>query len=939
MGAHNKEHKSAPGDSPLDKELALRVFEEGGYSRHSCESCGKWFWSLDAGAKRCGDNPCVQYSFIGAPLTKKKFDLRGVREAFLGFFEARGHTRVAPFPVIARWRTDIYLTTASIADFQPHVTSGAVPPPANPLTISQPCVRLTDLDSVGRSGRHLTAFEMMAHHAFNKSGEKEIYWKDKTVELCNEFLSGTFGIPKEAVTYKENPWFGGGNAGPALEVLAGGLEVATLVFMFLEESDAGTIALGGANYREMPMRIVDTGYGLERFLWASAGSPNLYQALYPEVIDHLLAKADLGIDLKAPHTVEVLSAHARVAGMMSVDTHAKVRELRKEVASSLEAAGVKTSVEELERMMVPLETVYAVADHTRTIPLLLGDGIVPSNVKAGYLARLLLRKTLRALDQLGLRAEEALAELIDMQTARLRRERDLPDRSSYITRVIALEGERYRQTVDKGRRMVKQFVDKEKATVIPLDKLMELYNSQGVHPELVKEAAAAVGVAVEVPDAFMSMVAERYAGEKREKKKARNFGIPATRLAYYEEEGPVGKTEFEATVLWSERSVVALDQTFFFADSGGQPADHGTLEAGGKTWKVVDVQKEGDVALHFLDSGEIPKGTKVKGRIDPRRRMNHAISHTATHITLAAAIQVLGPHVWQTGTQKAEKEARIDITHFERLSPADVDAVERRANEIVLANLPVEAAFMPREEAEGKFGIRIFQGGVPEGRMIRIVSIEDTDWECCGGTHLKRTGAVGAIRIKRSERIADGVERLTYCGGLAAVEEGQRLRKIVEDSAAVFGVAPEDLPKTSTRFFEEWKERGKDAERLRGELAGAALKGPAAGDEVNGVRIVAEISTLGMGELTSQAKALAAREKALGIFIATGDPKGAKVVVARTADVNADCREILKAGFAAVGGGSGGGKPDFAQGGVPPGADPQKWLAAAREAARRALGG
>ncbi len=939
MGAHTKTHGGGPPESPLDAELKLEFFAREGYTRLTCAACRKRFWSLDSSAPRCGDNPCVEYNFIGAPLTRSRFHLRALREAFLGFFESRGHTRVAPFPVIARWRTDIYLTTASIAAFQPHCTSGAVPPPANPLTISQPCVRLTDLDSVGRSGRHLTAFEMMAHHAFNRKGEPPVYWTERTVELCDAFLTGAFGLPREAVTYKENPWFGGGNAGPALEVLAGGLEVATLVFMFLEEADGGPIALGGSSYREMPTRIVDTGYGLERFLWASTGAPNLYQALYPEVVDHLLSSADLGIDLKAPHTLEVLAAHARVAGMMNVDTHAKLKELRKAVAASLESRGVATSVEELERTMEPLETVYAVADHTRTIPLLLTDGIVPSNVKAGYLARLLLRKTMRHLEALGLKADAALLELVEMQAERLRRERDLPDRSAYIRRVISLEAERYRQTVEKGRRMVRQFVQKEKAKSVPLEKLIELYNSQGVHPSQVREAAAEEGVEVDVPDAFLTLVAERHAGEKHEKKRPRSFGVAPTRLLYYEEEGPVGHTEFEATVLWSQGSEVVLDRTGFFAESGGQPADHGTLEGGPGRWRVVDVQKEGEVAVHRLESGEVPKGTKVKGRLDARRRMNHAVSHTATHITLAAAIQVLGPHVWQAGTQKAEREARIDITHFDRLSPTEVDAVERKANEIVLANLPVEAAFLPREEAEARFGIRIFQGGVPEGRMIRVVSIEDTDWECCGGTHLKRTGQVGSIRIKRSERIADGVERLTYCGGLAAVEEGQRLRGLVEKAAQVFAVAPDDLPKTAERFFDEWKERGKDAERLREELARAALKGPEAGDAVGGVRILIERSALAPADLLSQAKGLARQSKAIGIFISTGDAKGPRIIVARTPDVEIDCREVLKAALEAAGGGSGGGKPDFAQGGAPASSDTDKALAAAQDAVRRALKG
>jgi alanyl-tRNA synthetase len=921
----------------LDDELKLDFFEREGFYRLRCESCGKPFWSLDRARRRCGDNPCVQYDFIGNPVTSKRFDLRGMREHFLKFFEANGHTRVEPFPVIARWRTDIYLTTASIADFQPHVTSGAVLPPANPLTISQPCVRLTDLDSVGRSGRHLTAFEMMAHHAFNREGEREVYWKERTLELCDDYLVRHFGIAREAVTYKENPWFGGGNAGPAVEVLAGGLEIATLVFMFLEEDEGGTIPLGGATYREMPMRIVDTGYGLERFLWASTGSPNIYQALYPEVVDHLLSIADLGVDLQDPHTHEVLARHSRLAGLMSVDTQAQLRELRKAVATSLEEGGFKTSVQELERTMEPLEAVFAVADHTRTIPLLLGDGIVPSNVKSGYLARLLIRKTLRLLEQLKLDPGATLMDLCRRQLGRLRRERDLPDRSAYIERVLTLETGRYAVTVEKGRRLVRQYLAKEKVRSVPLETLVDFYDSHGIPPAVVREVGQAEGVEVEVPDSFMSMVASRHAGEKAQKKHPRKFGVPPTRLLYYEEAEPVKRREFEAKVLWSKGHEVVLDQTLFFAESGGQPADHGVLEAQGRQWKVVDVLKEGDAVVHHVEGGEVARGTVVRGTIDLVRRLGHAVHHTATHITLAAAIQVLGHHVWQTGTQKAEREARIDITHFDRLTAEDVNAIERRANQIVLADLPVEAVFMPRDQAEKLYGIRIFQGGVPEGRMIRIVTIKDTDAECCGGTHLVRTGQVGAIRIKRTERIADGVERLVYCAGLAAVEEGQRLRALVEQASAVFAVAPDDLPKTAQRFFQEWKERGKDADRLRGELAHAQLKGPAGADEVAGIRIIAARGDRPLAELLGQAKSLSKQSKAVGVFLSTADPRGLKLIVVRTHDVEVDCREVLKAALEAAGGGTGGGRSDFAQGGAGPVADADRAMAAAREAIRMAL--
>lgn len=922
----------------LDGELELEFFAREGFTRKACPSCGSPFWTLDASRERCGDNPCEEYSFIGSPLTPRRFSLKEMREDYLSFFEDRGHTRVAPFPVIARWRTDIYLTTASIADFQPHVTSGAVPPPANPLTLSQPCVRLTDLDSVGRSGRHLTAFEMMAHHAFNREGEPEVYWKERTVELCDEYMQ-KYGVPREAVTYKENPWFGGGNAGPALEVLAGGIELATLVFMFLDEDPDGPFELGGLRYAEMPTRIVDTGYGLERFLWASNGAPNLYQALYPEVVDALLQRADLGVDLKDPHTVEVLARHARLAGAMSVDTKAKLRDLRAKVAKGLGQAGIKTDVAELERMMEPLEGVFAIAEHTRTIPLLLADGIVPSNVKAGYLARLLIRKTVRHLAAIGLDPSTELSDLCLRQFERLRSEREMADRTGYIREVLDLEMERAEQSAQKGARMVSNYLAQGDRKTVPLETLIELYNSHGIQPSLVKEAAAGQGVEVDVPDAFLTIVAELAAGERAEKKRPRKFGVPATRQLYYTRQGPSSPEKFEAKVLWSKENEVILDETEFFAESGGQPADHGTLEAQGRSWRVVEVKKEGDAVVHVVQGGPLPRGAVATGRVDPVRRMAHAVHHTATHITLAAAIQVLGPHVWQTGTQKAEREARIDITHFRRLGRQDIDAIERRANEIVLADLPVEAIQLPRDEAERLYGIRIFQGGVPEGRIIRVVSIKGEDVECCGGTHLQRTGQVGSIRIKRGERVADGVERLVYCGALPAVEAGQHARHLLEDAAAPFSVSREDLPKTAQRFFDEWKQRGKAADRLRAELTQAKLAGPAAAETVGGARLVVEVSDRPFAELVAQAKEVAKGQGAVGVFVAVGGEKGARLLVCRSSDVDLDARAVLKSALEAAGGGGGGGKPDFAQGGAAPGVDGEHLREKAVGAVRAALGG
>ena len=247
-------------------EIEIPFWEESGHKCRTCRVTGARFWSRDDDRTTCGDTTEDPYTFVGNPIisgfpSKGKELKDSMREAFLSFFEDRGHTRIEPYPIVARWRDDIHLTIASIADFQPHVTSGQVPPPANPLGISQPCIRLTDVAAVGRSGRHLSTFEMMAHHAFNRPKEGSVvYWIDQCVRYCDEMLVDSFGINPEDLTYVENPWSGGGNAGPALEVIVGGLELATLVFMNLEEDESGDIEIKGINYKEMDLSLYRSKY-------------------------------------------------------------------------------------------------------------------------------------------------------------------------------------------------------------------------------------------------------------------------------------------------------------------------------------------------------------------------------------------------------------------------------------------------------------------------------------------------------------------------------------------------------------------------------------------------------------------------------------------------------------------------------------------------------
>ncbi len=294
--------------SEIQLSLGAQEYLAGDFEKKECMKCGSQFWSRGYD-ETCGDAPCAPYSFIGSPVLKKR-SLDEMRDFYLTFFEHHGHKRIAPYPVIARWRQDVLLVNASIYDFQPLVTSGLVPPPANPLTISQPCIRLNDVAAVGKSGRHLTNFEMMAHHAFNYP-DCEIYWKNDTIKYCDVLLQ-ELGADPRAITYKESPWSGGGNAGTALEVLLGGLELATLVFMDLKRSHSG-ITIKGEHYQTMENSIVDTGYGLERFVWASNGAPTIYDAVMPDIVSTLMIEAGIEHSLEDPFYANILAQNARLA--------------------------------------------------------------------------------------------------------------------------------------------------------------------------------------------------------------------------------------------------------------------------------------------------------------------------------------------------------------------------------------------------------------------------------------------------------------------------------------------------------------------------------------------------------------------------------------------------------------------------------------------------
>ncbi|MEM3428741.1 MAG: alanine--tRNA ligase [Thermoplasmatales archaeon] len=755
-------------------DYSLQYLLSNGYERKICAKCGRAFWTIDKNRVTCGEVPCDPYSFIGNPPTLRKYSLEEMREEFLSFFESRGHKRIKRYPIVARWRDDVYLVNASIYDFQPHVTSGKVPPPGNPLVISQPCIRTVDLDNVGKTGRHLSVFEMGGAKAFNFPGN-EIYWKDRAVQLCLEFLSH-LGVNREEVILKEKPWAGGGNAGSSFEVMVRGLEVATLVFMDMVEDMKGDIEIDGVRYRKMENRIVDTGYGIERFTWLSQGTRTIYDALYPDLISLLMKEAD----------VKQLSSFQGYMDAVSMEDGSEIAFLS------------KLSPQERDSIN-KISSIYMLADHTRAITFLLFDGLVPSNSKAGYVLRMLIRRALLAIKKLDIK--ETLWNLIEIQENRFK---DILDVRLYTSakEIIRLEEERFSELLSKGDSLIKRY---SKNGSISKEGVITLFESNGLPIEYVKERCEALGISFP-----QDLRKERGFSNVRKEQKPREMRsqFKETRKLYYENERML---EFTANIIGIEGDSVILDRTCFYPEGGGQPSDRGFIYVNGNLFKVLDVQVHDGTVYHKLENKNgIMVGQSVYGKVDYQRRRRLMQNHTATHILLSSVRDVLGPHIWQAGAQKDERISRLDVTHFSDISESQVAEIERRANEIIRMDLPIHKEFVQRNEAEEYYGFTLYQGGIPEGRMLRLVEIPGIDAEGCGGTHLDRTGEVGFIKILRVERIQDGVIRFHFSAGEAAVEyaisnleEINRIKaKMGDNPLETFGLMENELDRIKKAISE-----------------------------------------------------------------------------------------------------------------------------------------
>lgn len=789
----SKEHK---------KYYEVPLFKREGFTRKECGKCGKGFWSI-GDSRNCGDSSHEKYSFFKEK--PRKIHYAEFLKKFLDFWKKNDHEIIPRYPVVCKWRDDLPFNIASIVDFQ-RLEGGKVvfEYPANPLMVPQVCLRFPDIANIGVTGRHLSCFVMGGQTAFKQG--REGYWKDECLEYNYKALRQVMEIPKEKIVYAEDLWSLPDLSafGPSIECFTDGIELVNNVFTQYRAVEKG--------FEELEMKVIDVGWGLERLLWYYTGEKTIYDAAFPYAIDYM--KAESSVEFEE----ELMKRYAEMSAGLDVETTLNLREEKEKIAKEL---GI--SLQELNKKIAPRQAMYAIGDHSRALLFALNDGALPSNATGGYNLRVLARRAFSFISEYEFNF--GLMDLIALHARELKPVfPELEENLDEIQEIIEVEKRKYSESLEKASRIAGEIV--VKGEKLSTEKMVTLYESSGITPEILEKAAAQRNTSISIPSEFYSKLTGKHVMEKKrneewgepdEEKKIMEklLEFPETKPVYYDKQWTY---ELDAKVLYfdEKHGFAVLDQTIFYPEGGGQMYDLGTING----IKVVNVQKAHSRILHYLEKGKtLKKSEKVKLLVNERRRDAITKHHTATHMMIATCRNVLGKHVWQCGSKKDEEEAHVDITHYEKLSRNQKENIEREVNKKVIEALPVSWKEWDRGEAERKHGFRLYQGGGAIGKRIRVVEIKGLDVEACGGLHRRNTSELGLVKITKVEQVQDGVLRIYYKAGEKAIEYVQGQEAMLEDAGSELSVQKDELQNAIKRIFGEWREKGKELEQMQEQIA------------------------------------------------------------------------------------------------------------------------
>ena len=855
----------------------------------------------------------------------KPYGLNELREMFLRFFETKGHLRLPSFSLIPQDDASLLLINSGMAPMKPYF-KGDKEPPRHRVCTCQKCIRTGDIENIGKTARHGTYFEMLGNFSFGD------YFKHEAIAWSWEFLTSPdwvgldperlypsvyekddeafniwrdeIGIPESRITRlgkDDNFWeHGSGPCGPCSEIYfdrgeeygcgkpdcAPGcdcdryMEVWNNVFSQFDND-------GNGNYSDLIQKNIDTGMGLERLAVVCQGVDSLF---------------DVDTVMNITHKVsEITGAHYG-------DSH-------------------KTDV-----------SLRVITDHIRASVMMISDGILPSNEGRGYVLRRLLRRAARHGKLLGVN-EPFLYQIVDMVVHENECQYpELREKQAYITRVIRNEEENFAKTIDAGMHIFSDLLAEHQAKgerVFSGADAFKLYDTYGFPIDLTREMVQEQDMTVD-EDAFQDLMEQQRVRARKAREALGDLawagvdlGLDPTPTQFTGYDHTVDQGTILAIVCDGEvcseidegkQGVLVLDCTPFYAEMGGQVADHGVIETDGALFQVTDVQKDkAGKFLHYgvMHSGHLQVEQTVTARIDTDRRKAIMRAHSATHLLQAALREVLGDHVHQAGSLVEPDRLRFDLTHFSAITPDELERVNEIVSDWILDGMDVTVSETSMAQAKASGATALFSEKY--GDVVRVVNMGGKSIELCGGTHVDNTAKIGPFRITGESSVASGVRRVEAITGKAYLREMEAVNRRMYAAAEVLHAKPADLIAKAKGFTAELKEARQNVERMKEKILHSDVdRFLYASKNIGGIKVITTTRTdLEAGDLRKLGDFLRDKDPDTVAVLATATES--KVTFVAVCGKNAVAKGIragdLVRAVSAVTGGKGGGKPDSAMGG------------------------
>ena len=855
----------------------------------------------------------------------KNMSLNEVREAYLKFFEGKGHLRMESFPLVPKNDKSLLLINAGMAPLKPYFT-GVQTPPRKRVTTCQKCIRTGDIENVGKTSRHGTFFEMLGNFSFGD------YFKSEVIPWAWEFVTRVLNISKDKLYVtiyldddeaydiwtkstdidpsrifrlgkEDNFWeIGQGPCGPCSEIhYQKEGEKVNSAEEFVEKSDNDEIIEfwnlvftqfdkdKDGNYNRLAHPNIDTGMGLER----------------------------------------MATIMQRVNSIFEVDT---IKAVLDKVSEMADVSYGKDKEKDI--------SLRVITDHVRSVTFMISDGILPSNEGRGYVLRRLLRRASRHGKLLGIK-ENFLYKVCDIVIENsYEAYKELKDKEEYIKKIIKLEEERFAETIDAGIQILNEYIEEitnKEQKVLSGDKAFKLYDTYGFPIELTKEILEEKNIGIDEEGFLKEMEAQKQRA-RAAREETNYMGTEDTIINKLPKEL---KTEFlgyselfvEAKVIAiikeedlvdelkdGDKGIIVVNRTPFYSEKGGQIGDKGILKGNNVSAKIQDCKNNiSGKILHFVEilDGNIKLYDTVNLAVDKARRNAIKKNHSATHLLHAALKEIVGEHIEQAGSYVDENRLRFDFNHFSPVTEEELKSVEKLVNQKIMEVLPANTKVMDIEEAKKSGAVALFDEKYDE--KVRVVSMGDFSKELCGGTHVKNSGEIGLFKIISETGVAAGIRRIEGVTGFSALKYIEDKESLLGNLCDVLKCSTKDIINKATSQVEEIKNKEKEISNLKSKLASGSqddiLKNV---KEVKDIKLVSGLlKDIDGGALRDLADKLRNKiEDGLVVLASVTEGKVQFVAMAskEAVEKGAHCGKIIKE-VASIAGGGGGGRPDMAQAG------------------------